>query len=443
MPLGEIIPGPNRFGPNTVYLCDHCGYAHASQGMAEECCVFYCDDCGTEHRYQEDAETCCMYVCDNCGSYWETEQRANRCCEEQREQRLRLQQLTEYPHDILEIPVKHVVTIPSIRGRPVRLCSIEQELSAGGPRTAHMLYDLGISPYESVRNYSADIDPGSAIVKADGSLDRQEGGEVLYSRFNLASRSLSGRFSQALACIRELRQRRLVTTSRNAGMHIHISATDVDRNPENIFGPAQMANLYEIFSFCEEVLFRLAAAGWQSHRGSQYTQPIPKDGEMSPGKLAKNAVRGRHFSLNFQRLLNAARGCSCGACAVGDWRECECGMLNTGTIEWRIFNATTKPETVHGWLILAHSLTAKAFDYQLGTLEPNGYQATPSERHAWILGWILSECPMTDAERLIVLSLAKRSPGLRIDWDELEAGLNLNEDVLATSDAQDDEFLYA
>jgi hypothetical protein len=186
-----------------------------------------------------------------------------------------------------------------------------------------------------------------------------------------------------------------------------------------------MAALYEIFTFAEDVLFRLAAAGWHSHRGVRYTQLMPKDPGMNAGKLAKNASRGRHFSLNFQRILDAARSCSCGACATGDWQECECGCLQRGTIEWRIFNATTKPETLHGWLILAHALTAKSFDYTLGELKPNEYLRTPSDRHAWILGWILSECPMTRDEQLTVLALAKRSPDLNLDWAELESELIL------------------
>jgi hypothetical protein len=279
-----------------------------------------------------------------------------------------------------------------------------------------MLYDMGIANEPGIVNYSNQGLPGYALVKEDGSLERGYGGEVVYSRFDLRDSTHSRNFSRAIWAIRQLRNQGLVKTSRNAGTHIHVSALSRDGQ---IFGPAEMAKLYEINSFCEDVLYALGSAGWASHRGTRYTIPMPGfgKGEVTAGKVSKNAMRDRHFSLNFMRLLNAAQQCRCGACSVGDWQECECGVLGAGTVEWRVFNATTKPETMHGWLLLSHALTAKAFDHQLGSLDPNSYTQTDSSKHAWILGWILRECPFTDTERMIVLSLAKRSPGLNIDWD--------------------------
>lgn len=389
----------------------------------------------------EDADSCCMYECGDCGVMHESEEEASACCEYARAEREERRQRFEYPGDVMPRTPGYWITIPELPNRPTRLCSIEQELSKGGHRVARMLYDMGISVYQEIINYTADAEPGSAVVKQDSTLDRIHGGEVLYSRLNLSSRTSSTLFSRAIWSIRELKKRDLVTTSRNAGTHIHIAAMS---NNGLVFGPAEMAKLYEIFSFCEDVLFRLAAAGWAGHRGTRHTLLIDDkgltkaEGETKPGKLAKYAMRDRHFALNFRRLMDAARVCTCGACAVGDWAECECRALTRGTIEWRIFNATTKPETMHGWLILAHAITAKAFDYQLGELHPNGFERTEQEKQGWILGWIMNECPMTQEEKRVVLDLARRSPGLDLDWDTLAEAVGLM--VLTDDHGDDDRF---
>lgn len=437
MPLGRTLTDYGGVVGRTRYECSHCSRAHRFEEAAHQCCSFECEHCGNRHSYEEDAEQCCaeVYNCSNCGSYHDTEEGALNCCAEvrrqQEEHRRRMNERHTYPREILSTEPEYLITVPAIEGRPARLTSIEQELSDGGYRAATLLYDMQMSQHNSIINYTADCPAGEACVKQDSSLDRNFGGEVLYSRFKLSHETHQRRLSKAIWYLRKLRNQKLVKTSSNAGVHIHIGVMPVANartgivETDKIFGPGQMAALYEIFSFCEDVLFKLASAGWKQHRGTRYTMIHPKQEKMSPGMLMKYANRERHYSLNFARLLNAVRECTCGACVVGDWQECECGALNKGTVEWRIFNATTKPETLHAWLLLAHAITAKAFDYRLGDLQPNGYLETEPERHAWILGWILNECPFLPEEREIVLALAKRCPDLHVDWETLEAMVEL------------------
>jgi hypothetical protein len=445
MPLGRThADWQGRLGV-TRYECSACGGLHRSAASAEACCSYTCSECGSLHMYSEDADECCStsWQCPECGSVHESEEGVEECCSEIREQRelMRKEKANryKYPADLLRMQPQYVISIPAIEGRPARTISVEQEMSDGARRVAKMMYDMQASPLSDITNYRADCNPGEVIVKEDGSLDRTVGGEALYSRFRLDDPTQSLRFSKVIWCIRQLRNLGLVKTSRNAGTHIHIGAVPAGRDmyspTSQVFGPAQMAALYEIFTFCEDVLFRLAAAGWASHRGTRYTQLFPKESGMNAGKLAKTAQRSRHFSLNFQRLLNAVRQCTCSACVTGDWQECECGALAAGTIEWRVFNATTKPETMHAWILLASALTAKAFDYQLGDLQPNGYQDTELGKHAWILGWILNNCPLLPSERAVILSLAKRAPGLEVDWRALEESL----DLPRLTDESDDE----
>lgn len=421
-------PG-NAIDSTTYYLCDHCGEEHFEVTAAEDCCQFFCEECGARHTYEEDAADCCAYFCPNCGEQHRSLDAADNCSchdeyvdEEYVDENGRRPPVT-YPSEILDTVASYPILIPEIEGRPTRLCSVEQELSAGGTIAAQLLADLGIAPDAYLQTYSHAGHAGRAIVKSDGSLPAG-GGEVVYSRFNLSDRPMAREFSEAIWRIRELKKIRLVRTNRQAGMHIHISALPNNGLGEHVFGPKQMAGLYEIVSFCEDVLFRLASAGWEDHRGLHYTAILPKfPNAVTPGRIVQNIGGSRYYSLNFSRLITAAQQCRCGACAVGDWAECNCGSLSSGTIEWRYFNASTKPETIHGWLILAHSLTAKAFDYELGSLsEPNGYgdYNSTTENHQWVLGWILNECPLTDVERMVLIGLAKRSPGLIIDWEDFE-----------------------
>lgn len=438
--------GQDTDDPFTVFLCDHCGLEHEQQAWAEDCCQYFCANCGARHSYEEDADDCCAYYCAECGERHYSQEAADECAAYDRGEGEYDEDSSSwgptvaatYPAEILDTVVSYPIFIPEIEGRPARLCSIEQELSAGGGVAARLLADIGIANDALIQTYSHAGFAGRAIVKGDGSLPAG-GAEVVYSRFNLSERPAAREFSEAIWRLRELKRLRLVRTNRQAGMHIHISALPIAGNPEAVFGPRQMAALYEIWSFAEDVIFKLGAAGWESHRGTSYTNPMPKFTEgVTPGRIVQNVGGNRYYSLNFTRLLTAAQQCRCGACAVGDWAECNCGSLQGGTIEWRVFNASTKPETIHGWLILAHSLTAKAFDHQLGTLpEPNGYGDSPTDRHPWVFSWILNECPLTDVEKMVLIGLAKRSPELVIDWEDFEAS---NADwLMTTTDDLDDE----
>lgn len=417
MPLGDTIY--NEEGAMVGYSCSLCGHAHLYEDNAVECCPQYrCDYCECEFAYEYQALDCHPeYECDSCGQY--TREHDHECEDDGYYDGHGNKVVTAYPEGIRDIVPQTLIYVPGIEGRPPRVCSIEQEVCSGGAVVARMLAEIGMSQYDRVMSYSRDADAQQMIVKQDSSLP-EGGGEIIYSRFNLARSEDVKRVSKAVACIRALRETELVKTTTAAGTHIHIGA--IDENGENVFGPAQMASLYEIFSFTEEVLFQLATAGWQYHRdqGGEFARALTKYDKVSAGKIARSFTHHdhRYFSLNFLRLLDAARHCVCGACISGDWQDCECGTLKNGTVEWRVFNATTKPETLHAWVLLSHGLTAAAFDHQLGTLEPNAWQQTDEKRHPWIFGWILQNCPFLDEERQIIVNCARRVPTLKIDWED-------------------------
>lgn len=422
MPLGEIVQRTHEDGTEyTVFTCSSCETEHNYEYEAEDCCVFWCENCGSQYDTEERLEECCNHECDECGARYSYAEDAEECCEEQRQRRVLFS--PDYPMEIDATPIGHSLFVEALADeRPARLCSIEQELTRGAMATAVMLNRIGISQLSGILNYSQDGYPGEAFVKQDGTLP-DGGGEVVFSRFNLAGYHDASRVSKGLACIQAMQEQGIVEIGSQAGVHVHISAVDV--RGEKVFGPAQMASLWEIFSFGEDVIYRLGAAGWPTHRGTEYTRILPKMnrpdlGGFTAGKISKEAQQHRYFSINFRRLLDAVAGCSCGACMVGDWNDCDCGALNRGTIEWRVFNASTDPATLHSWVLLAHGVTAAAFDHPLGTLPPNEFGNTARELHPWIFGWLLWNCPFRNEERQLLFDTARRAPGLYLPWDNID-----------------------
>jgi len=391
-----------------TFECDHCGSSYEDEDEAYDCCRYQCPSCGTEYRYEDEAYDCCRYACPQCGASYEYEADAIGCCGPVG---------TPYP-DLSPLPQPYQVTVPVIEGRPARVCSIEQEINDGGCEAMQMLYDFGFADSAEQSSYSSQGRPGRVTVKSDASLSGEDSAEIVYSRYRLWEPVSTADLSAALGRMRQLaREANVVRVNKSAGTHIHISAKAEDGSG---IGPVEMAALHEIFCYAEDFLYSIAAAGWDDHRSRPgdyggYCKPVPK---LAPGEKATGfrvnglMARDRYFGLNFQRLLGAAQSCSCGAARFGEWGACECGAFDAATVEWRLFNASTKPETLHAWLILAHALTALAFSHTVGTLAPNEYGSSTEEERMAVQRWIETNAPLTDDEIFVIRAAARKSPGL-------------------------------
>jgi hypothetical protein len=398
-------------------LCANCGAESPEEDeeyneylgltVCESCHDRYtwrCPECRSEHSSEDEAYECCRHECPDCGQSWEYEEDARSCCG------------TSFHGDMPYLaPVDpYRVSVPEIAGRPVRLCSLEQELAKGGAMVARLLYDIGLADDASVQGYHyGGSRRGRAHVEEDGSLP-SEGGEVVYDRFNLADNPEG--LSLALTRIRQLRDQadRPVGTSYAAGIHVHISAKAEDGS---CFEPRDVSALYELWCYAEDMLYSLSAAGWQRHRQpaddhSGYCKPVPKDNGATPRRVWQMMNRDRYFGLNFQRLFGAVERCSCGAARMGDWTSCDCGAFDRATVEWRVFNSSTLPRTIHAWLLFAHAMTAHATRHELGTLPPNDYGSSTREEKREVLEHLLGVLPLTDGERDVIREAADRSPGL-------------------------------
>jgi len=310
------------------------------------------------------------------------------------------------------------ISVPEIAGRPARRCSLEQELTAGGDLVAKLLYQIGASDSDHVLGYHSShrSRPRTAHVEEDGSLPRG-GGEVVFDRFNLSQREDCEWLSSSLTKIRQLRDHqtpRLVGTGFAAGIHVHISAKAEDGT---MFGPAAVATLYELWCYAEDMLYSLSASGWNRHRQpndsySGYCKPVPKEQGASSRTVWHLMQSDRYYGLNFQRLYGALGNCTCGAARVGDWGSCDCGALDRATIEWRVFNSSTLPRTIHAWLLMAHAMTAYAADHTPTQLPQNPYGTQTAVEKRMVLEHLLLFLPLTDGERAVIREAADRSPGL-------------------------------
>ena len=95
---------------------------------------------------------------------------------------------------------------------------------------------------------------------------------------------------------------------------------------------------------------------------------------------------------------------------MGDWPSCNCGAFDRATVEWRVFNSSTLPRTIHAWIVLAHAMTAHASRHELGTLEQNPLGSQSAEEKQMVFDHLLRILPLTDGERDLLEDAWERSP---------------------------------
>lgn len=414
--------------PSCQYDCQECGgacpsgYDYCSACRRHETCRICRADAWLEDgdpsivNSDSICEACIERQCPECGRYsphalqWSPTQERMLCRSCWRGS------LT----DVLEHDDDHdddTAEIPSIPGREkIRMCGIELEGGNGtgnGSQLARELYRAGLSRYNDVQGYHHGA--GSFMhVENDSSVDW----ELVIGPLNPADSEQMKAVNTALRIVRRGIKAKQYKLDLRCGLHVHVGAEG--------FGLGKAFNLNTLFSYVEDVMFRLAAAKWPMHRsmtGSPYCQPVAK----STSKLAfgrevgQNEERdARRVALNFrnyfQRMLN---NCRCGAVRFDSWEDCTCD-LGKCTFEFRLFNSTANPRKLHAYLALAQALVAKAGelpeitnpeqDYPPQTFIGKPFKGMTDDEKVqaladWLprLRWILTELPLTDDERQSVL----------------------------------------
>lgn len=323
--------------------------------------------------------------------------------------------------------------------RVPRLISAEQELATGRTNVEWALRHQGI--FVSGRDYSRNIPIDHDGLKIGyGMSDSSCDGELVFSKLDLSNSAHADRYGQAATIVQALADDGQTTISFNCGHHVHVSGGDIEGR---LLTPNSLRRLYAIIGHVEPVLYRLGEGGLGRHRGERYAQKVPKLEGTRTTAIAINGafLRDRYFSINLYPYLEAIQNCRCGALTFGKWRDCTCHTIeNGGTVEFRIWNGVTRPDTVHAFLILSAAIIELAvkgrglFDlteteWSPGTMVGGGTSKT--ERDAY--RWLVDTLPLSDTERTQVERLATRTsmleavtthlPPLPDNWESYVATL--------------------
>jgi len=286
--------------------------------------------------------------------------------------------------------------------RPPRLLSLEQEFTAG---TDAVTSALGLDNYGY---HSGPREDRSLTTEDDSSCD----GELIYGRWDLNDAESAGLFGRVVELVDEVRAAGECKIGYAAGLHVHVDMT------RETF--ATIRALYLVFNHLEDCLYRLASAGYRQHRdgytGSDYSVP-PRKGLRTAVEIDRAFRHGRG-GLNLSNYLESVLQCECGASRLGAWDECTC-TTRQPTVEFRLWNATTRPRKVHAYCALSHALVEWAHNNPGAKVErlserpyaPN--RPNPAQLRA-SLSFILGKLPLSASERVSILWTARRSSILTV-----------------------------
>lgn len=349
------------------------------------------------------------YVACNC-----EECRANRECRENREDDDGMPNDVETFDTETEVPLLSVpaLMIPDFPNRPARVMSFEQETSRGGSYALAALYDAGLALNSEPSGYHEGMaeaipfgSPGGR--KIYGEHDSSCDVEIIYSKLRpdlLEDAMIVGR---ALAIVRESISRGDTKLTPNAGFHVHVSAVTAET-----LAPMSQDAILKCASFfraTEDLLYRIAAARWSSHRdeltGGSYSVPPPSTAtDTRKGEKLRRLGRDR-YGLNISPYVNSRNRCSCTAQTFGYWNECTCSAVREShcTIEFRLWNATANPTKVRAYLALSTAILAWSetnADSNV-TLDEHPYAGVDRADRDSLKRQLrlLSQLPLTDEER--------------------------------------------
>lgn len=334
--------------------------------------------------------------------------------------------------------------------RPIRLVSIEQEFESKsdislddsrsnrsyrtartgnscGDRLANALYSQGLSPYPELRGYHASGHVYPSHVEADSSVP--SGGELVINKLNLGTFADAQNMSKIQLAVQEGIEREDIAFTVKCGTHIHIDLHG--------YTVPDARNYVTIYSYLEDVIFRLGSSGYSDHRAvissNRYAAPIPKDKWGDVKKFGVEFLRRADHtdSLNLQHFYNSMQSCKCGAIEFGSMSECSC-IRQKCTAEWRVFNGTGNSRRLHAYIAIVQAVTAwsqnrnlNVDDYEVMEFDAGmkfDKQSTFKHlKHAdmWKerLTWMFTNLPFTDSERESIIYCIETSPLKNIGED--------------------------
>lgn len=394
----KVLEIGNRYsGSNNTYYCSTCR-------------ARYCDICETQVHRATHLNAFELYVCAACIA-------ATPELDESKP-------LSEEFDEGAELTAE-VLKLDPAAARPIRMCSIELEATAGGAALAKALFEAGLSSRDGVRGYHSSAND-FCHVERDGSLGDQ-GGELIFNRILLDNDEDVQKLHQGVSIMRQLVKEKKLGMDTRCGLHIHVDAHNMGIN--------HVRNLALIHNYLEDVLYRLSAAKYLRHRGQGYATKSAKGELYFKDTVAFGlhfmSTSGHHSALNLSNYWRAVNNnCSCGhASLYKDVVRCQCN-LGKCTFEFRVYNGTTNFRKIHAYSALSQSMVAyaRAFD-ELNEVELPAMEFVPFYKDVepvipeWTsrLRWLFRNLYFSDAERDSMLYVLKNSSLAVVGEDTINA----------------------
>jgi hypothetical protein len=280
------------------------------------------------------------------------------------------------------------LTVPSLPDRPTRPLSIEQEMILSYDKARNIARTLypELMPYQTVEGYHSSGHTNFCHFETDSSI---AGVELIYNRLDLSSEDTE-KMATVMSLVRNEEAEFDATTSTHFHQDLHgLSLDDVK-------------NLVIVYSYLEDVIYRIAGTGYEKHRtlirtGRNYAQTLKKEEYKDAKEFGMKFLRtAQHTdSLNLQHYYRALQNCECGAAEFGTGlATCECN-LGKLTAEWRVFNGTNHPRKIKTWAALVQAITSWA----------RGRELTYSEFTPLSFGTVADESDITERVRWMLTTL--------------------------------------
>lgn len=180
------------------------------------------------------------------------------------------------------------------------------------------------------------------VEKMDGSVP---GGEVVSPPLDFDDEDQRAQVDRAVAAM----VRAGAVTDPSAGIHIHVDARDLTAE--------QVAAVGRLFAKFEDLIYAIAASGWQTVRSggmATYCRPLTEDQIQGFTRVKSNRQLERAY---YGRVMNGSAGHGHGA------RYCGINIHSwffRGTIEFRVFNSSLNSERIQAYIALCVALVQDA-----------------------------------------------------------------------------------
>lgn len=234
-----------------------------------------------------------------------------------------------------------------------RKFGVEIEFEGDLGRVIEALRESGLRVLDARHTHNTGDAPNGWAVKRDGSV--YSGGELVSPPLHFDNAEEREQVTTAVLAL----QRAGATTSPQAGIHVHIEATNDDGTQ---FSGRQIAAVVRFAYKFEDAIYRIASSGWETIRpgARSYCKPIPEATAQQimkvktidelrnvwDGRSVNGRSRGQRnpFARNHDRYYGI------------NLRS----FFQRGTIEFRYFNSSVNPVRIQTYIALCTAIVEDA-----------------------------------------------------------------------------------